>query len=1419
VGESDTEIVVVVAAHPIAATGSVRILMDSGALIERVDGWSYVTPGVVSSVVPAIGQIGTQVTINGAGLMSGASSLVMVTLASETVGSIVSNTNSMVVIIASASSGAKTGDVVLIASTGAVVTSGNAWEYIQTGEIQSVSPAQGQIGTMVVISGERLRGASSAVVTVMLGSLPATITSQSNTEIQVEVHRSNAATAGPVTVYGAEGSVITEANVWTYLQEGVIDRVEPNFGQRGTVVTISGRRMLGGGTRPASVELVGVAATVASFSDTSIELVVASGTVGLGNVVITSDTGSIVTSVGGFTYLVEGSISTVQPSQGQLGTNVLIAGSNLLGGGTLYTSISLGGVEIASYLEVISDTVVVVTASESFDAGNGEVKLVSDTGAIVSSNNMWSYDTPSQISSITPTSGQFGTMVTISGTNLLGVSNGDRIETVTLNGVEAELVWFEDQSELIVIAQHGLASGAAGNRVYIEANSGASAVLDEQWSYIERGQIASITPATGQIGTEVTIAGTNLLGGGSSTVRIQLDGVDADVTSSSNSEVLAVVNYAEFSQGTVVLTSDSGAVINSETSIWTYGDNSAVNDVQPRFGQEGTRVTITGDRLRGHAASVTTVTLAGVQANITYESDEMVLVVAAHYGGDLTGSVELTAITGALTTLANGFEYRTAGVIDAVTPTSGQLSTRVNLTGSNMMAHASALADVTLAGVAASVVSRSNALIELVADQGPAAGDTGDVVITAASGGVITLADGWQYVDEGVISRVVPSRGHIGTEVVISGTNLCGGGSELVSVTLGTVPMTIAPESSCDIVLGVADDFATDEAVSGDVVITSNSGAVVTAVGAWTYLVRGRIESVEPTAGVTGTLVTISGVNVLGGGSSAVVTLNGMAASVITAVDDEIVVSANPGSGIGNVVVTADTGAVIQTTNNIWTYSEILAISPDNGQYGTRVVVGGRGLRGGGSNVQQVTVCGTVVAELLSESDTSVEFVVPVVSTVVPPQPCDVVVFAGELNTEVVLTDGLRYRVPGSIASIEPNSGHHGTRVTVSGSDLFGGGTSLVSASFAGVNAIIDSQDDSNIAVRIQQLDAATSFTGDVVLTSESGAVVTSSDGWTYVPQAGIAQLHDDVGQLGTVTAITGTGLLMGGTSLTVTLANVSAEVISISATNVTIRVAGGTPTQGDVLITADTGAFVRQVNGWTQGEAGFVSRVVPGNGWAGFDIEIFGSNLRGSGNHVSTVTLANIAAEIVFENNTLVAVTVGLPNDPYVGRTGDIVLVADTGAIITEEDGWTYNVAGNVTAITPASGRDGTRVVIEGTDLLGRGTSLQYVTLNGVAAVLTPTFSETRIEVVAAASLTAGVGNVEILSSTNAHVIYNDGWEQVASGTVSQVSPVSGQFGTQVTITGSDLLGGGDSATEIRLGGVVVDEIVSAQVARTSSW
>jgi len=671
-GESDTEIVVVVAAHPIAATGSVRILMDSGALIERVDGWSYVTPGVVSSVVPAIGQIGTQVTINGAGLMSGASSLVMVTLASETVGSIVSNTNSMVVIIASASSGARTGAVVLIASTGAVVTSGNAWEYIQTGEIQSVSPRRGRSARWWSFPASVSAVPAVAFVTVMLGSLPATITSQSNTEIQVEVHRSNAATAGPVTVYGAEGSVITEANVWTYLQEGVIDRVEPNFGQRGTVVTISGRRMLGGGTRPASVELVGVAATVASFSDTSIELVVASGTVGLGNVVITSDTGSIVTSVGGFTYLVEGSISTVQPSQGQLGTNVLIAGSNLLGGGTLYTSISLGGVEIASYLEVISDTVVVVTASESFDAGNGEVKLVSDTGAIVSSNNMWSYDTPSQISSITPTSGQFGTMVTISGTNLLGVSNGDRIETVTLNGVEAELVWFEDQSELIVIAQHGLASGAAGNRVYIEANSGAYAVLDEQWSYIERGQIASITPATGQIGTEVTIAGTNLLGGGSSTVRIQLDGVDADVTSSSNSEVLAVVNYAEFSQGTVVLTSDSGAVINSETSIWTYGDNSAVNDVQPRFGQEGTRVTITGDRLRGHAASVTTVTLAGVQANITYESDEMVLVVAAHYGGDLTGSVELTAIAGARTTLANGFEYRTAGVVDAVTPTSAR---------------------------------------------------------------------------------------------------------------------------------------------------------------------------------------------------------------------------------------------------------------------------------------------------------------------------------------------------------------------------------------------------------------------------------------------------------------------------------------------------------------------------------------------------------------------------------------------------------------------------------------------------------------------------------------------------------------------------------------------------------------------------
>ena len=80
--------------------------------------------------------------------------------------------------------------------------------------------------------------------------------------------------------------------------------------------------MLGGGAEASSVTLAGEAAFISSSTATKVEIIAVSGAAGTGDVVITSNTGAVVTSVNGFTYTTAGVIATVTPNFGQVGTGI-----------------------------------------------------------------------------------------------------------------------------------------------------------------------------------------------------------------------------------------------------------------------------------------------------------------------------------------------------------------------------------------------------------------------------------------------------------------------------------------------------------------------------------------------------------------------------------------------------------------------------------------------------------------------------------------------------------------------------------------------------------------------------------------------------------------------------------------------------------------------------------------------------------------------------------------------------------------------------------------------------------------------------------------------------------------------------------------------------------------------------------------
>jgi len=66
--------------------------------------------------------------------------------------------------------------------------------------------------------------------------------------------------------------------------------------------------------------------------------------------------------------------------------------------------------------------------------------VIADTGAVVTIVGAGVYETASSITVASPTSGQFGTVVVITGSNLLGLTGGTSISTVTLAGETTSVV-------------------------------------------------------------------------------------------------------------------------------------------------------------------------------------------------------------------------------------------------------------------------------------------------------------------------------------------------------------------------------------------------------------------------------------------------------------------------------------------------------------------------------------------------------------------------------------------------------------------------------------------------------------------------------------------------------------------------------------------------------------------------------------------------------------------------------------------------------------------------------------------------------------------------------------------------------------------------------------------------------------------
>lgn len=1368
------------------ARGQVFIQSNTGAMVTG-GVYTHQPSGQITAFTPQVGREGTLVTITGINLRGYGNEVVSVEIAGVA-GDVVSESNTEVIARVAAASQGMEGPITLMTDTGAIVSSAddNTFTYEQPGSITSVTPSEGAEGSGVLISGVALRTASTRVVNVTFGGSPVSrIVTETETEVSViagAAPDTNPSMA-PIMITVNDGSFV-DGMSFSY-QELTITLLGRTSGQQGTIIEIG---LPDDDSFSASFELrafiddqeaviVGVD-TETDTIEVSVPRASMAGTY-QADVAVEGIDRLVARLPDGFTYLPEGVIYSVSPSRGQRGTNVLLQGDNLLGGGSTISSAIIelsDGSEVDVNVDSSTDNEVGITILENPTGVDfpidGDIILTADTGAIIQRLNAFTFVTPGEIDSFLPTNGQVGTYVTISGTNLLqGMSLSSSELTVTVAGTQATVQPDEFVSGFptppplsdthITVRLQSPSDPTPQGPVEIVLPTGATVTSTEGFLYTAAGSIDTVSPSSGTEGTRVTISGSNLRGGGSSLLQVLLGGVPANIDTDSDEMVVVTAQEGgDLGSGAgptdmdVEIITDTGAVIAGE-GLWTYESPGHITGVTPTIGQQGVVVTITGESFLGSDPDnvIEGCVLAGVPGEVVSSSDEEVKCRASYSATTelLTGVVHIAAQsgTGVQSDPSVNFTYYPAQ-INQIDPSSGTNGTFVNITGLSLLGEEGSnftVRNVTFGNILATVTDvlpSGNSIIVRVGES--QAGTSGDRVrVTSTSGAYLDLETAWSYLEPGVINSISPDFGFPGETIRISGVNLvppvvCIPSRESLRVILGQSESFNATEVNSTTVEFRPGIFQGQETADEPVpiqVIAPSGATVFTDAVAFRYNATGNVTSVDPLAGGVGSEVTITGTGLLSGGAVASVTLAGYEATVMEANDTLVVVVAGPGptsepgitEGVsGPVVIEANNSRLVGLPGSVWTYLPILSSTPSSGQEGTIVTIEDFSrISAANYTLEGVTLNG--VPATINGTDPDGNLVVRAGPS--PATSAGDVVLQLSSGVNLIIPDAWTYLSPVVLNDITPDAGYFNTGVVLTGSNFQAGGVSVIEVTLAELSTEIISQTDFTLEVRITEMENSSlaEIIGSVCIISEQGATFTSTSTFTYV-QVDLQSLSPDMGQGGTVVTIGGIGLLLGGDSVSSVLFGDQEASINSTSDTAIVVIAPASPVSVsgiNISYTVNTEATFNILESWDYVAPGQITAVSPSQGNEGTIVTIRGNAMFAGGDRAEVVHLGDVPAmEILVNTEVLVQVRAGFRENPTMsGSSTDdelrVTIVTDTGSTTSSDvaSGITFEYLepGQVTSITPMSGQAGTVVTIEGTRLSENGEEIDRVWLAGVLA------------------------------------------------------------------------------------------------------
>ena len=463
------------------------------------------------------------------------------------------------------------------------------------------------------------------------------------------------------------------------------------------------------------------------------------------------------------------------------------------------------------------------------------------------------------ISSISPTHGHAGDQVSITGTQFGSVIGPNGF--VRFGNVNATVVSWSDTQVVVTVP-----STASSGGIRVSQNNVFSNTVNFTF---DPSNITAINPTHGYAGDQVTITGTQFGSVIGPNGFVRFGNVNATVASWNDTQVVV----------TVPSTASSGGIRVSQNSVFSNTvnftfDPSNITAISPTHGYAGDQVTITGTKFGSVIGPNGFVRFGSVNATVVSWSDTQVVVTVP--STTTSGGIRVSQNSVFSNTVNYTFDPST---VTTASPSSAAVGAQVVITGTKFGAAQGSNGLVQFGSTYASVVSWSDSQIVAAVPSGTSG------TLRVDQSGVWSNTISFTTLPTPSISSLAPSSGSSGTNVTITGSNL---GTSQGTVTFNGVQATPTSWNTNSITVPVPNG-----ATTGNVVVTASG---VNTSGLPFTVPTPALSQLSPTAGSSGTLVTLTGSNFGSTQGSSQALISGLPVSVVTWSNSTI--TANIPSGV-----------------------------------------------------------------------------------------------------------------------------------------------------------------------------------------------------------------------------------------------------------------------------------------------------------------------------------------------------------------------------------------------------------------------------------------------------------------------------------------------------------------------------------------